>query len=235
MVRSKITCYMSELIGTFLLVFIGCGSAVFAGAQIGWLGVSVAFGLTLMVLAYILGNISGCHLNPAVTLSLVLAKRFPYKESVPYIICQFIGAILAGAVLYFLGSGAPNVHVQAGLALTGFGEHSPTGCNMMTCFLAEMISTSILVLTVLLATSKSTASGFAGIAIGSVLLVLHLVNIPITNASLNLARSVGVAVFYGGWAVQQLWLFCAAHLVAVLGVKLIVELWFSDEKLGENI
>lgn len=229
MTQSKCQRYCAELIGTFILVFIGCGSAVFAGSQIGTIGVSAAFGVTLMLLVYIFGNISGCHLNPAVTCGLVLSKRFPAEEAGSYICMQLIGAIIAGGLLFLLAHGAPQVNVAGGLALTGFAEHSPTGCSLLAGGVLEAVATGLLVLTVLMATSSTTPAGFAGLAIGGVLFVLHLVCIPVTNASLNIARSVGVAVFYGGWALCQLWVFLVAHAVGAVVAALIARRLSSKE------
>lgn len=230
MSNSCLTKYFSEAIGTFLLVFIGCGVAIFTGAQVGFLGVSLAFGITLMVLVYCLGNISGCHLNPAVTLALAFANRFPLKDVFSYIVSQLIGALLAGGVLYFMISGAPNLDAATCLPLNGFGEHSPTGCSMITCFWTEFISTGILILTVLLATRKSETTGFAGVAIGGILTVLIAFNIPITNASLNFARSLGTAVLNGGWAIQQLWLFALADFAAAFVLAFVVKKFLPEPK-----
>lgn len=211
MTQQKNQRYLAELIGTFILVFIGCGSAVFAGEQIGTIGISAAFGIALMLLVYIFGSISGCHLNPAVTFGLVLSKHFDAKEAGPYICMQLIGAIFAGGLLFLVAHGAPQANAAGGLALTGFAEHSPTGCSLLAGAALEAIATGILVLTVLLTTLGATPAGFEGLAIGGVLFALHLICIPVTNASLNIARSLGVAVFYGGWALAQLWVFVVAH------------------------
>ncbi|MDR1907236.1 MAG: aquaporin [Holosporales bacterium] len=211
--------YAAELVGTFLLVFLGCTSAVLSGGQIGWLGVSLVFGLTLMASAYIFGGISGCHLNPAVTVGLCLAKRFPAKDVGGYIIFQLLGAIAAGCLLYVIAKGAPNVDVSAGLALNGMGEHSPTNCSVLAGFLGEVVGSFVLIFVILLATTKLVPDGFAPVVIGGTLSVLLMCLIPLTNGSLNVARSLGVAVFHGGWAITQLGLFLAAHFVgAVLAV-----------------
>jgi aquaporin Z len=214
--------YAAELVGTFLLVLLGCGSAVLSGGQIGWLGVSLAFGVTLTACAYIFGGISGCHLNPAVTIGLCIAKRFPSKDIGGYMLFQIIGAMLAGLLLYIIASGAPHVDVSAGLALTGMGgEHSPTSCSFLSGFLGEMIGTFVLVLVILLATDKSVPEGFAPIAIGGTLAVLLMFLIPVTNASLNIARSLGVAIFHGGWALSQLLLFAGAQLIGAISAALL--------------
>jgi aquaporin Z len=208
--------YVSELIGTFLLVLLGCGSAVLSGGQIGWLGVSFAFGITLMACAYVFGGISGCHLNPAVTLALLLSKRFSSKDLVGYIASQLIGASLAGLVLFIIASGSPHIDASAGLALTGLADHSPTDSSFVSGILGEFIGTTTLLLVVLVATTKIVPAGFAPIAIGGTLSVLLMFLIPLTNASLNVARSFGVALFYGGWALYQLFWFAAAHIAAAL-------------------
>ncbi|MDR0625133.1 MAG: aquaporin [Holosporales bacterium] len=208
--------YAAEFLGTFLLVFLGCSSAVFSGGQIGWLGVSLVFGFTLMASASIFGGISGCHLNPAVTIGLLFAKRFPAKDVCGYVICQLLGAVAAGLLLYTMAKGAPNIDVSAGLALNGMGEHSPTACSVLSCFLGEVVGVFVLVFVILLATTKLVADGWAPLVIGSTLSVLLMCLIPVTNGSLNVARSLGVAVFYGGWAISQLGLFALAHLVGAV-------------------
>jgi aquaporin Z len=208
--------HVAEFIGTFLLVFVGCGSAVFAGSNIGYLGVSLAFGLTLMVCAYIFGPISGCHINPAVTIGLTLANRFHAKDVICYVCFQLLGATVAGAVLYWIASDAPNLDVKNGLALTGMGVHSPGGYSVVAGFLAEVIGTFVLVFVILLATTKDVTAGFAPIIIGTTLTVLLLVFIPVTNGSFNIARSVGVALFHGGWALAQLLIFLGAHVIAAV-------------------
>ncbi|MDR0631511.1 MAG: aquaporin [Holosporales bacterium] len=224
--------YAAELVGTFLLVFLGCGSAVLSGGQIGWLGVSLAFGVTLTACAYIFGGISGCHLNPAVTFGLCLAKRFPSKDVGGYVLFQMLGAMLAGLVLYVIASGAPHVDVSAGLALTGMGgEHSPTSCSFLSGFLGEAVGTFVLVLVILLATTKSVPEGFAPIAIGGTLAVLLMFLIPVTNASLNVARSFGVAIFHGGWALSQLLLFALAQFSGALVAALVGTFFSKDCKL----
>ncbi|MDR2464387.1 MAG: aquaporin [Holosporales bacterium] len=226
--------YVAEFIGTFLLVFLGCGSAVFAGGQIGWLGVSLVFGITLMACAYIFGGISGCHLNPAVTGALLLSKRFPAKDFVGYIVSQMAGASLAGLVLYIIASGAPQIDVNAGLALNGLASHSPTGCSFCAGFLGEVVGTITLLLVILLATTKNVPEGFAPIAIGGALFVSLIFLIPLTNGSLNVARSFGVALFYGGWALSQLLWFAAAHIVAVVGAVYIGRFLNSECKVDSR-
>jgi aquaporin Z len=208
--------YVAEFVGTFLLVFIGCGSAAFAGGNIGYLGVSIAFGLTLMICAYVLGPISGCHLNPAVTLSVVFARKFPTKDALLYIIAQFLGATIAGLFLYWLVGSLPNSTVGDGVALTGMGEFSPGGYSVLAGLFAEFIGTFVLLFVILLATTKSVPSEFAPLVIGTTLTILLLLFIPVTNGSFNVARSFGVAVFHGGGALTQLLYFAGAHLLSVL-------------------
>jgi aquaporin Z len=211
---------IAEFIGTFWLVLGGCGSAViaagFPGLGIGLLGVALAFGLTVLTMAFAIGHISGCHLNPAVTLGLVVGKRFPAKEILPYVIAQVAGAILAAAVLFIIASGKPGFEVAAGFAANGFGAHSPGEYSLAACLLAEVVLTFMFLMIILGATDKRAPQGFAPIAIGLGLTLIHLVGIPITNTSVNPARSTGPALFVGGWAVQQLWLFWLAPLVGAV-------------------
>lgn len=214
--------YGAEFFGTFWLVLGGCGSAVlaaaFPGVGIGLLGVSLAFGLTVLTMAYALGRISGCHLNPAVSVGLCLAGRFPAKKLVPYIVAQVLGGIVAGGVLYVIASGKPGFDLAAGFASNGFGEHSPGGYSMAAALVCEVVMTMAFLLIILKATEKSAPAGFAPIAIGLALTLIHLISIPVTNTSVNPARSTGVAIYVGGWAVSQLWLFWIAPIVgAALG------------------
>jgi aquaporin Z len=214
---------VAELLGTFWLVFGGCGSAVLAAAfpnvGIGLLGVSLAFGLTVLTMAYAIGHVSGCHLNPAVTVGLVAAKRFPAKELPHYVIAQVIGGILGAAVLYVIASGKPGFEL-GGFAANGFDAHSPGQYAMMACLTAEVVLTFMFLMIILGATDKRAPAGFAPIAIGLGLTLIHLVGIPVTNLSVNPARSTGPAVFVGGWALEQLWLFWVAPIVgaAIAGV-----------------
>lgn len=207
--------YAAELIGTFVLVFGGVGSAVLAGSHIGFVGVSFAFGLSLLAMVYTIGPVSGCHINPAVTFGVFLAKKIGGRDAIGYIIAQIIGAVIAAAAILFVAKGGPAGYdpTIAGLGANGFGVHSPGQFSMGACFLAEVILTMFLVLTVLGATDIKAPVGFAGLAIGLVLTLIHLVGIPITNTSVNPARSIGPALFVGGWALQQLWLFIVAPLV----------------------
>ncbi len=214
--------YMAEFIGTFWLVLGGCGSAVLAAAfpevGIGLLGVSLAFGLTVLTMAYAIGHISGCHLNPAVSIGLCAGGRFPAGQLVPYIIAQVVGAIAAGGVLYIIASGQAGFDVAAGFASNGFGEHSPGGYTMLAALVCEVVMTMMFLLIIMGATDDRAPAGVAPIAIGLGLTLIHLISIPVTNTSVNPARSTGVALYVGDWAVGQLWLFWVAPIVgAVLG------------------
>ena len=210
--------YLAELVGTFVLVFASCGSAVLARDKIGFLGVSLAFGLSLLAMAYAIGPISGCHINPAVTVGLLVSKKMDAKLAPGYIIAQIIGAISASAILLLIAKGIPAGYdpTVAGFAANGYGDHSPGGYSLQSAFLVEVILTFFLVFTVLGTTDIKAPVGFAGIAIGLVLTLIHLVGIPVTNTSVNPARSIGPAVFVGGWAVSQLWLFIVAPIVGAL-------------------
>ncbi len=207
--------YSAEFIGTFVLVFGGVGSAVLAGPKIGFLGVAFAFGLSLLAMVYTIGPISGCHVNPAVTLGVLMAKKIGARDATGYVIAQVLGAIVASALILLVANGAPTGYdlAQGGLGANGYGAHSPGGYSLLACFVAEVILTMFLVLTVLGATDVKAPVGFAGLAIGLVLTLIHLVGIPVTNTSVNPARSIGPAVFVGGWAVGQLWLFIVAPLI----------------------
>ncbi len=214
--------YFAECIGTFWLVIGGCGSAVLAAAfpelGIGLHGVSLAFGLTVLTMAFAIGHISGCHLNPAVSVGLWLGGRFPAAKLPPYIVAQVLGAIAAGAVLYFIASGAPGFDVSNGFASNGYGEHSPGGYSLGAALVTEVVMTAFFLVIILGATDKRAPAGFAPIAIGLALTLIHLISIPVTNTSVNPARSTGVALFVGDWAVSQLWLFWLAPIVgAALG------------------
>jgi len=216
--------YVAEFFGTFWLVLGGCGSAVLAAAfpevGIGLLGVSLAFGLTVLTMAFAIGHISGCHLNPAVSVGLWAGGRFPAKELAPYIVAQVIGGIVAGGVLYLIASGKDGFSLTGGFASNGYGEHSPGGYGLGAALLCEVVMTMMFLVVILGATDKRAPAGFAPIAIGLCLTLIHLISIPVTNTSVNPARSTGVAVFVGGWAVQQLWLFWVAPIVgAVVGAR----------------
>jgi aquaporin Z len=210
--------YAAELVGTFVLVFGGVGSAVLAGGHIGFAGVALAFGLSLLVMVYTIGPISGCHINPAVTLGILLAKKIGIKDAAAYVVAQIIGAILAAAVILFIAHGLPGGYDASvsGLGADGYGLHSPDHYSMAAGFAAEIVLTAFLVIVVLGATDIKAPVGFAGIAIGLALTMIHLVGIPITNTSVNPARSIGPAVFVGGWALQQLWLFIVAPFIGAI-------------------
>lgn len=216
--------YVAELIGTFVLVFGGVGSAVLAGGHIGFSGVALAFGLSLLAMVYTIGPISGCHINPAVTLGMLLAKKIKPRDAGGYVVAQCIGAVIASACLLFIAKGLPGGYdvATAGLGANGYGLHSPGGYGLGACFLAEVLLTAFLVLVVLGSTHVAAPVGFAGVAIGLVLTLIHLVSIPLTNTSVNPARSLGPALFVGGWALGQLWLFIVAPLV---GAVVAVAVW----------
>lgn len=210
----------AEFFGTFWLVLGGCGSAVLAAAfpdvGIGPAGVSLAFGLTVLTMAYAIGHISGCHLNPAVSIGLWAGGRFPAKDLGPYIVAQVLGAIAAGGVLYLIASGKADFAGTGGFASNGFGEHSPGGFSMQAAVITEVVMTAFFLIVILGATDKRAPAGFAPIAIGLCLTLIHLISIPVTNTSVNPARSTGVALFADAWAVQQLWVFWAAPIVGAL-------------------
>jgi aquaporin Z len=213
---------MAEFFGTFWLVFGGCGAAVldaaFPNLGIGFLGVALAFGLTVLTMAFAIGHISGCHLNPAISCGLVAGKRFPVKDLVPYVVAQVAGAICAAAVLYTIARGKDGFSLENGFASNGYGAHSPGGYTLAACFTAEVVLTMFFLFIIMGATSKRAAPGFAPLAIGLGLTLIHLVGIPVTNLSVNPARSTGPAIFVGGWAVAQLWMFWAAPILGgVLG------------------
>jgi len=206
----------AELVGTFWLVLGGCGSAVLAASSpvgIGVLGVAFAFGLTVLTMAFAIGHISGCHLNPAVSFGLVVGGRFPAKELLPYVIAQVIGAILAAAVIYFIASGKAGFELSSGLASNGYADHSPGGYSLGAGFVSEVVMTAMFLVVIMGATDARAPAGFAPIAIGLALTLIHLISIPVTNTSVNPARSTGPALFVGGWALQQLWLFWLAPLI----------------------
>jgi len=214
--------YGAEFFGTFWLVLGGCGSAVLAAAfpnvGIGLLGVSLAFGLTVLTMAFAIGHISGCHLNPAVSIGLWAGGRFEAKQLAPYIIAQVLGGIAGAGILYIIASGQAGFDVAAGFASNGYGAHSPGGYSLLAALVCEVVMTMMFLLVILGATDKRAPAGFAPIAIGLCLTLIHLISIPVTNTSVNPARSTGVALFVGDWAVGQLWLFWVAPIVgAILG------------------
>lgn len=212
--------YGAEFFGTFWLVFGGCGSAVIAGAfpnvGIGLLGVSLAFGLTVVTMAYAIGHISGCHLNPAVSIGLWAGGRFPANQLLPYIIAQVLGGLAAGGVLYVIASGTAGFDVSNGFASNGYGEHSLGGYSLQAVLVAEVVLTMFFLIIILGATDKRAPAGFAPIAIGLALTLIHLISIPVSQTSVNPARSTGVAIYVGGWAVAQLWVFWVAPIVGAL-------------------
>lgn len=227
--------YGAEFLGTFWLVLGGCGSAVLAATfpdvGIGLLGVSLAFGLTVLTMAFAIGHISGCHLNPAVSVGLCVGGRFPAKQLGPYIIAQVLGGIAAGGVLYVIASGQPGFDAAAsGFASNGFGEHSPGGYSMVAALVCEVVMTAFFLIVIMGATDERAPVGFAPIAIGLCLTLIHLISIPVTNTSVNPARSTGVAIFQGGWALGQLWLFWIAPIIgAAIGAVLYKAIGSSKE------
>jgi aquaporin Z len=227
--------YAAELIGTFWLTFAGCGSAVIAAAfpevGIGLVGVSLAFGLSVVTMAYAIGHVSGCHLNPAVTVGLAAGGRFPAGQILPYVIAQVIGALAAAGLLYLIASGAADFDVTKGFASNGYGDHSPGKYSMVAGFAIEVVMTMMFLFIIMGSTHGKAPAGFAPLAIGLALVMIHLVSIPVTNTSVNPARSTGPALFVGGWALQQLWLFWVAPLIGgVLGGA--VYRWLSEEPSG---
>ena len=224
----------AEFIGTFWLVLGGCGSAVLAAAfpdvGIGLLGVSFAFGLTVLTMAFAIGHISGCHLNPAVSLGLWSGGRFPASELGPYIIAQVVGGIAGATVLYFIATGKAGFDVSGGFASNGYGEHSPGGYSMTAALITEVVMTFMFLLIILGATDKRAPAGFAPIAIGLGLTLIHLISIPVTNTSVNPARSTGVAIFVGDWATDQLWLFWVAPISGALLAGAVYRCLGSEEQ-----
>jgi aquaporin Z len=210
--------YLAEAIGSFVLVVGGVGSAVLAGDKIGYVGVALAFGLSLLAMVYTIGPISGCHVNPAVTVGALLTKKIEIGDAIGYVAFQILGAIAGAGIIFVIANGAPGGYSPAasGLGANGFGYHSPAGYSLVAAFVAETVLTMFLVLTVLGSTDVKAPAGFAGLAIGFVLTLIHLVGIPITNTSVNPARSLGPALFVGGWAMRQLWLFILAPIVGAV-------------------
>ncbi|MDW5265243.1 MULTISPECIES: aquaporin Z [Acidobacteriaceae] len=221
----------AEFFGTFWLVFGGCGSAVIAAAYpqlgIGFVGVALAFGLTLLTMAFAIGHISGCHLNPAVSIGLYVGKRFAARDLLPYIIAQVAGGIAASGVLYLIASGKEGFSLAGGFASNGYGAHSPDHYSLAACFIAEVVLTAFFLLVILGSTDERAPKGFAPIAIGLCLTLIHLISIPITNTSVNPARSTGPALFVGGWATSQLWLFWVAPILGAIIGGLISNFFFA--------
>jgi aquaporin Z len=224
----------AEFFGTFWLVFGGCGSAVLAAAYpglgIGFAGVALAFGLTVLTMAYAIGHISGCHLNPAISVGLVVGKRFPASELAPYIIAQVLGGICGSGVLYLIASGKEGFSLSGGFASNGYGAHSPGGYSVAACFIAETVLTLFFLFIIMGSTDKRAPQGFAPIAIGLGLTLIHLIGIPVTNLSVNPARSTGPAVFVGGWAIAQLWLFWLAPILGAAIGGSIYNVLFGDSR-----
>ena len=226
--------YGAEFFGTFWLVLGGCGSAVLSAAfpnvGIGLLGVSFAFGLTVLTMAYAIGHVSGCHLNPAVSIGLWAGGRFQADKLLGYIIAQCLGAIVAGGVLYLIASGKADFSLDGGFASNGYGEHSPGGYSLLAALVTEVVMTMMFLFIILSVTHKNAPSGFAGLAIGLTLTLIHLISIPVTNTSVNPARSLGVAIYVGDWALAQLWLFWVAPIAgALLGALIYRFVGSSDE------
>ena len=229
----------AEFFGTFWLVFGGCGSAVlaaaFPGLGIGFVGVALAFGLTVMTMAFAIGHISGCHLNPAVSVGLVAGKRFPAAELVPYVIAQVVGGICGAAVLYVIASGKAGFDLSGGFASNGYGAHSPGGYSLLACFVAETVLTMFFLLIIMGSTDRRAPQGFAPIAIGLGLTLIHLIGIPVTNLSVNPARSTGPAIFVGGWAVGQLWLFWVAPILGAAIGGIVYSALFGETSTASEL
>jgi aquaporin Z len=222
--------YSAELIGTMVLVLMGCGSAVIAGNFIGFAGIAVAFGLSVLVMVYAIGPISGCHINPAITIAMLVARKINGKDGLFYIIAQCAGAIIGAAILWAIASGLPEYSVaKNGLGQNGFGVHSPAGYSLASAFVAEVVLTAIFLFVILGSTHEKAPKGFAGISIGLSLALIHLVGIPITGTSVNPARSLGPAVMVGGDALSQLWLFIAAPIIGGI-ISAIIWRWGFEEK-----
>jgi aquaporin Z len=228
----------AELVGTFWLVLGGCGSAVlaarFPAAGIGFLGVALAFGLTVLTMAYAIGHISGCHLNPAVTIGLTVARRHPAAEAIPYVVAQVAGAIVAAGVLYLIASGKSGFDLAGGFASNGFGDHSPGGYSLPAGLLCEAVMTFGFLLVILGSTDPRAPAGFAPVAIGLCLTLIHLVSIPVTNTSVNPARSTGPALFVGSWALAQLWAFWVAPIAGAVAAGIVYPLLFGAPRRGSN-
>lgn len=221
--------YLSEFVGTAILVFVSICSAVIAGKAIGIMGIAFTFGLTLMFLAYAIGPVSGCHVNPAVSLGMLFAGKMNFKDTVAYIICQFLGGILGGYMVYWIAMGKGDFSLAHGFAANGFADHSPEQYSLYAGCLVEVFMTAILVFVVLTTTSARFAAGFGGLAVGGTLTAIHLASIPVTNTSVNLARSLGTAIFAGQWAIDQLVWFAGAHIIAALVAVVLHKLIYCGE------
>jgi aquaporin Z len=213
---SSVKKYVAELVGTFVLVLMGCGSAVLAGSAIGFVGISFAFGLSVLAMVYAIGGISGCHINPAVTISMLAAGKINVKDAVAYIVVQCVGAIIGAGLLYWIATGNPQYSIASGLGQNGYDLASPSGFSMASAFVAEVVLTFIFLLVIHGSTSEKAPKGFAGISIGLSLVLIHLVGIPVTGTSVNPARSLGPAIIVGGTALNQLWLFWIAPIIGGL-------------------
>ncbi|WP_439331599.1 aquaporin Z [Pelagibacterium lacus] len=224
--------YIAEGIGTFWLTFAGCGAAVLAAGfpdvGIGLLGVALAFGLTVVTMAYAIGHVSGCHLNPAVTIGLYAGGRFPANQIVPYVIAQVVGGVVAAGLLYVIASGGPDFSTAGGFAANGYDAHSPGGYSLVSAFAMELVMTAVFLFVIMGATHGKAPAGFAPLAIGLALTLIHLVSIPVTNTSVNPARSTGPALFVGGWALSQLWLFWLAPILGGI-IGAVAYRWVSSE------
>jgi aquaporin Z len=222
---------IAEMVGTFWLVFGGCGAAVLAAGYptlgIGFVGVALAFGLTVLTMAFAIGHVSGCHLNPAVSVGLVVGKRFPIQELPAYVIAQVVGAIFASGALYSIASGKDGFSLDGGFASNGYGAHSPDHYSLAACFICEVVCTAFFLLVILGSTDERAPKGFAPIAIGLALTLIHLISIPVTNTSVNPARSTGPALFVHGWAISQLWLFWVAPILGAIAGAIVSNVFFS--------
>lgn len=222
--------YLAELVGTLVLVFIGCASAVIAGASIGFVGIAFAFGLTVLVMVYAIGRISGCHINPAITIAMLVAGKIKGKDALFYVIAQCIGAIIGAGLLYLIATGNPGFSLATtGLGQNGYGAHSPGGYSLAAGFIAEVVLTAIFLFSIFGATHKDAPQGFAGVSIGFTLVLIHLVGIPITGTSVNPARSLGPAVFVGGDALAQLWVFIVAPIIGAIIAAIIWKSVFEKQ------
>ncbi len=222
--------YWAELIGTFALVLVGCGSAVIAGKYIGFMGISFAFGLTVLAMVYAIGNISGCHINPAISVAMLVAGRLGWKDTIFYVIFQCVGAVLAALLLWLIASGMPDYSLAVnGLGQNGYGALSPGKFNLLSCFVAEIVLTALFLFVIFGSISKNAPAGFAGLAIGLSLVLIHLVGIPITGTSVNPARSLGPALVVGGEALSQVWLFWVAPLIGGILAAVIWRWGFKNQ------